>query len=203
MKKLLYLLFIPLMAFSQKSNSIKKDSISNFEKFKIEREKSRFSLGYDFEFITLKIDELASSLNNYPKRYSINVLNLQYSVLESDSPIQISALASLRQNDYRINSLNESLVFNFAFGMNLGYNLPFNVDLVVDVLFRPKSLDIYKFLINLDKSPVILKPSLEFGESISIKLGYFKEFSSNAYSYSNFYNILDASGIFCGLKYKF
>ena len=201
MKKLLFLLFIPFVTFGQKSNfnqskNFKNDSISNSKEAKIGKDKRKFSLGYNFELITVKRNSYYS-----PRRFYVNVLNLQYSLLGSDSPIQINALASLRQNDYTINLLNDGLAFNYAFGVNLGYNLPFNFDLVVDILFRPKSLNIYGFVLNPEKFPIILKPSLEFGKRILIKVGYFKEFNSNAYS--NFNNILDASGIFFGLRYKF
>ena len=203
MKKLLFLLFIPFVTFGQKSNfnqsnNFKNDSISNSKEAKIGKDKRKFSLGYNFELITVKRNSYYS-----PRRFGVNVLNLQYSLLGSDSPIQINALASLRQNDYTTNLLNDGLAFNYAFGVNLGYNLPFNFDLVVDILFRPKSLNIlniYRFVLNPfipDKFPIILKPSLEFGKRILIKVGYFKEFNSN------FNNILDASGIFFGLRYKF
>ena len=196
MKQLLFLIILSPTLLLGQSNNFKNDSISNSKEVKIGKEKRKFSLGYNFELITVKRSSYYS-----PRRFGVNVLNLQYSLLGGDSPIQINALASLRQNDYTINLLNDGMVFNYAFGVNLGYNLPFNFDLVTDILFRPKSLYIYEFVLNPAKNPIILKPSLEFGKRILIKVGYFKEFNINAYS--NFNNILDASGIFFGLKYNF
>ena len=54
MKQLLFLIILSPTLLLGQSNNFKNDSISNSKEVKIGKEKRKFSLGYNFELITVK-----------------------------------------------------------------------------------------------------------------------------------------------------
>ena len=150
---------------------------------------SKWGLSYAAEFTNTEIKGFGETVS---ADFTVNNLNIHYSILSWASDFQIGPLVSMR-----FGSIEGESFSDFQVGLNLGYN--FDKFAVV--------MDTYKVFQNeLDDHNIwVFKPALEysFTESIAAVLGYAKYAYTGDWRENNGIDSINTGGLLLGVKYKF
>lgn len=150
---------------------------------------SKWGLSYAAEFTKAKVSSGSQSIDD---NFTVNNINLHYSILSWASDFQIGPLASMR-----FGSVDGESFSDFQIGLNLGYNFSDTVAIVMDT---------YKVFDDIDDHNIfVFKPALEikFGGKIAAQLGYHKYAYGGSWRADNNIDKLSGGGLLLGLKYKF
>lgn len=150
---------------------------------------SKWGLSYTAEFTKSEISGGGETLS---VDFTVNNINLHYSVLSWANPFQIGPLVSMR-----FGSIEGESFSDFQLGLNLGYNFSDSFAVVMDT---------YKVFDEIDDHSIfVFKPAAEykFSSSIAAQLGYHKYAYGGDMRKNNGIEDMKAGGLLLGLKYKF
>lgn len=150
---------------------------------------SKWGISYAAEFTK---GELSIGGETITENFTVNNLNVHYSILSWANPFQIGPLVSMR-----FGSVDGESFSDFQIGLNLGYN--FNESFAV-------VMDTYKVFDDIDDHNIfVIKPALEYSfiNNLAFQLGFAKYLYGGDWRDDNGIDELSAGGLLLGLKYKF
>lgn len=155
----------------------------------INSQTSKWGLSYAAEFTKAEIKAFGETAS---ADFTVNNINIHYSILSWASDFQIGPLVSMR-----FGSVDGESFSDFQVGLNLGYNFD-KFALVMDT---------YKVFQNdlEDHNIWVFKPALEYSvtESIAAVLGYAKYGYTGDWRENNGIDEINTGGLLVGVKYKF